>query len=394
VGRVSDACSGELSASATGSEWLAVRNRDGRRLVLKVLPVADATEAQALATQQLAVYDQIKNEHLVRRHSAIALADGTLALVLDEVSGGTLAQLVGVRGQLTAGETVTILAPLFGALADLQVAGVIHGGLAPGNVLFGADGRPLIGDLGVSHLLGSEAAPFASTGAGGFEAPELARGGSPSPASDVYALAAIGWLCLTGAPPSPASRRPPLNAVRPETPDRLAEVITACLATDPAERPSAATAAAEIFDAAPAESVALAPVADPAAEITRRIRAAAVVAPGSGTKGTGRAYRTRVLAVVASLVAVALGIGLAWFLRDAPVPAQQAATPPAGQSPLGLATTPTLPPTTAPSKPATSSLSSPPLSGTGGRISVCPLSSRTWSIWMGPPARRGSEPRF
>jgi eukaryotic-like serine/threonine-protein kinase len=284
---------GGMSMSANGSEWVAVRNLDGHRVVLKVVPVADVTQAQALAAQQIAVYDRIENDHLVRRHGAIAMADGTLALVLDEVSGGSLAQLLGARGQLTAGETVTTVAPLFRALADLHAAGVVHGDLAPGNVLFSAGGRPLIGDLGVAGLLGRYSGTSDQPGTGGFVAPELVVGAAPSPFSDVYAMAALGWFCLTGSPPAPAAVRPSLIILRPETPLLLVKVLTAGLATDPAARPCADAAAAEVFDAAPAEAVALASVADPAAEITRRIRAAAASVTDPAPRGSGREPRPR-----------------------------------------------------------------------------------------------------
>jgi len=276
-----------MSTTPTGSECAVVRSQDGQPFFLKVVRVPDVALALALASQQMAEYDRIGNEHLVRRHGAIATADGRIALVLDAVSGGSLAQLLGARGRLTPGETVTTVAPLLRALADLHAAGVVHGDLAPGNILFSAGGRPLISDLGVSCLLGGDAGTSDGSGSGtgagngtgsgaaGFSAPELAGGAAPSPASDVYAMAALGWFCLTGAAPAPAAVRRSLTSLRPEMPRRLAEVLTDCLSTNPAVRASASTAAVEVFEAAPAESVALVPVADPAAEITRRIRAVA-----------------------------------------------------------------------------------------------------------------------
>jgi hypothetical protein len=315
-------------AGATGSEWVAVRSLDGRHFALKVLPVLDIAEAQMLATRQMTGYDRIESDHLVRRHGALALADGTLALVLDEVTGGSLAQLLGARGQLTPGEAVTTVAPLFRALAGLHAAGVVHGDLAPGNVVFSADGRPLISDLGVASLLGGEAGSPA--GAWGFSAPELVAGGAASPSSDVYAMGAIGWLCLTGAAPAPAARRPPLITLRPDVPPRLAEVLTACLATDPAARPQAGTAAVEVFDAAPAESVALASVCDPAAEITRRIRAAAASVSVPAPTGNSRRCRTPlVIALVALVLATALGAGATLFLGHGAAAAIRTAEAPA-----------------------------------------------------------------
>lgn len=326
---------GGVGMSATGSEWVAIRNLDGCRFVLKVVPVADVTQAQALAAQQMAVYDAIENDHLVRRHGAIAMGDGTLALVLDEVTGGSLAQLLGARGRLTVGETVTTVAPLFRALADLHAAGVVHGDLAPGNVLFSVGGRPLIGDLGVARLLGRYAGTFDETGTRGFVAPELVGGAAPSPFSDVYAMAALGWFCLTGSPPAPAAVRPSLVTLRPETPSLLVNVLTACLATDPAVRPCADAAAAGVFDAAPAEAVALASVADPAAEITRRIRAAAASVPDPAPPGVRKRYPAPlILGVAALLVAVAFGVGATWFSRRPPEPIESDVARSATQSPL------------------------------------------------------------
>jgi eukaryotic-like serine/threonine-protein kinase len=306
---------GELTLSATGSTWGAVRTLDGRPFVLKVLSVTDVTQAHALATRQMAVVQRIQSEHVVGLHGAIALADGTLALVLDQVIGGSLAQLLGARGQLTPGETVTTLAPLLTALADLHGAGVVHGDLAPGNVLFSADGRPLISDLGVAPLLGRHTLSDGA-GTGGFLAPEIVAGAVASPASDVYAMAALGWFCLAGAAPGPAATRLSLTTFRPATPGRLVEILTSCLATDPAARPSAAAAAAEVFDAATAESVALAPASDPAAEITRRIRAAAVSAPTLAPRSARKSRRRPLAISIGALVmAVALGSGAAWSLR-------------------------------------------------------------------------------
>src|SRR5674476_555293 len=174
---------GELSSDATGLTWVAVRILDDKTLVLKVIPVSDVTEARAQAVQLMAVLDRIGNEHLVGQHGAIALADGALVLVFDRVAGGSLAQLLGERGNLSPGETVTTLAPLFGALAALHAAGVVHGDLAPRSILFSADGRPLIGDVGVARLMGR--AGDQADRDESLMPPEVAGGAIASAASDV-----------------------------------------------------------------------------------------------------------------------------------------------------------------------------------------------------------------
>ena len=314
----------ELSSDAKGSTWVAVRTLDDKPLVLKVIPVSAVAEARVQAVQLMAVLHQMENEHLVGQHGAIALTDGNLALVFDQVTGGSLAQFLGERGNLSPGETVTTLAPLFGALAALHAAGVEHGDLAPRSILFSADGRPLIGDVGVARLMGQAGGPVGRDES--FMAPEVAGGAVASAASDVYSMAAIGWLCLTGALPDPESTNRWSTTVSPHIPSRLTDVLTSCLSANPTARPSARAAAIEVFDAVQAEAVVLTSVADPATEITRRIRAtaAAVSVPAPPAMGK-RLLRSLVIAAIALLMTVAIGVGTMWFVGRSPEPARPGA---------------------------------------------------------------------
>src|SRR6478609_7379794 len=146
-----------IGRGASGAVWAATRVHDRRRVAVKVVAVgapgagggadgeaADGNAAAAQAVRELAVLTRIDNPHVVRLHSATPLEDGRLALVLDLVDGGSLAAVVAGRGHLSAGECVTVLAPIARAVADLHTAGVLHGDLSPGNVLFTADGRPML----------------------------------------------------------------------------------------------------------------------------------------------------------------------------------------------------------------------------------------------------------
>jgi hypothetical protein len=395
---------GEASVAATVSQWAAVRVVDGLRCTIRILPVADL-RTEALATRQLALRERIENTHLVRQHAVVPLTDGTLALVVEEVDGVSLAQLVGARGQLTTGETVTTVAPLFGALADLHAAGVLHGDLAPGSIRFTADGRPLICDVDVAGLLTAVrtttqrgmAGP-ATWGAGGrdgassggFVAPEVIDGGVPSSCSDVYAMAAVGWFCLTGVPPGPGAARPLLRTLCPEVPPRLVEILKACLDADPAERPSADAAAADVFDAAPAESVALIPISDPAAEITRRIRAAAVSASANASRVSAKRHQSRLTVGAVMLgVLVALGAGATWFTLG-PAARQQAVAGSKSQSQgsLSAAATP---------RPALPFGLSGPLTGVApmgiAGMGIAPTGTRSSGIWPSVLMPSGTPPR-
>src|SRR5438309_584724 len=81
--------------------------------------------------------------------------DGAV-LVLDLADGGSLAELLAVRGRLTPGEVITAVSPVAAAVAYLHAAEIVHGDVSPANILFTPGGVPLLADLGVARLTGDE----------------------------------------------------------------------------------------------------------------------------------------------------------------------------------------------------------------------------------------------
>ena len=126
-----------------------------------------------------------------------------------------------------------MLAPVASALGRLHDLGVVHGDVSPGNVLLDLDGRPVLGDLGLGHVVG-EVSPGV-WGTDGYVAPEVLLGGDPTPACDVYALGALGWLCLSGTVPGPPGLRPELAEV--SRAGEGSEPVVAALAAAVSRRP-------------------------------------------------------------------------------------------------------------------------------------------------------------
>ncbi|HEX8973687.1 serine/threonine-protein kinase, partial [Oryzihumus sp.] len=222
---------GQVGRGASGTVWLAERQRDGARVAVKVLS-GNGTRpgASDSAVRELAVLSRTAGEHVVRLHDAVPLAGGGLALVLDLADGGSLARVVAGRGHLSAGEAVTVLTPLAGALAQLHEAGVVHADVSPGNVLFTHEGKPMLADLGVARLAGED--PGEGHGTPGYVAPEVVDGAVATPAADVHALGALGWLALTGVAPPPPAVRPPLATLGTAAPVALVDLVERCLARD------------------------------------------------------------------------------------------------------------------------------------------------------------------
>lgn len=269
-----------LGAGASARVWRARRLADDRMLAVKVLPVRTGGLSEAL--REAAVLSRVRHDHVVHLYDVVPLPGpdgqpGAVALAMQLAEGGSLAGVLAGRGHLSAGELVTLLVPLAGALADLHRSGVVHGDVSPGNVLFLGDGMPMLADLGVCRVAGET--PTAVHGTDGMVAPELLEGFPPGPEADVYALGAVAWTCLVGDPPGWVGTRGSLAELAPEVPEALRDLVLACLEPEPADRPDAEEVAALAFDAAPAEPIELGPGADPAAGLTQRIRRAAAVDP-------------------------------------------------------------------------------------------------------------------
>jgi hypothetical protein len=184
-----------LGRGVSGEVWQARVARSGEPVALKRIPVASAEAARA-ACAEAALLASLEHPNLVRLHE-LRRADDALVLVLDLAAGGSLAEVLATRGRLTPGEAITALAPVAAALAYAHDAGVTHGDLSAGNVLFSAEGLPLLSDLGVARLVGDDAPVF---GTPAYIDPAVAAGSPPTPASDLFMLGGVLLHALTGEP--------------------------------------------------------------------------------------------------------------------------------------------------------------------------------------------------
>ncbi|WP_328864927.1 bifunctional serine/threonine-protein kinase/ABC transporter substrate-binding protein [Streptomyces sp. NBC_00304] len=164
------------------------------------------------------------------------------------VPGPSLGEAVGERGPLPEATVQALGARLAGALVAVHEAGLLHRDVKPGNVLLALDGPRLI-DFGIARHEGATAltATDAVMGTPGYLAPEQASAGPLGPACDVFSLGCVLAYAATGQRPfgygtaagvlyRTVHGQPDLAGL----PSALLPVVTACLAKDPADRPTAA----------------------------------------------------------------------------------------------------------------------------------------------------------
>ncbi|EWT01742.1 serine/threonine protein kinase, partial [Intrasporangium oryzae NRRL B-24470] len=245
----------------------------GRPVAIKVPTGPPDEQGLARGLLERHVLMAVRHEHLVSLRDVVELDDGRSALVFDLVRGILLSALVGARGHLQPGETVTVVSPVCEAVAALHAAGGVHGDISARNVMVRADGRPVLLDLGASHIAGQGSGDVHGTP--GFVAPEVRSGDVPTEASDVFSLGALAWFCLTGnGAPDTLLRLDP-DTVRSHVGPELGQLVARCIDPDPSLRPSSGEVARLFFDAAAPEPVEVVVGGDDASALTHRLRAAA-----------------------------------------------------------------------------------------------------------------------
>ncbi len=189
-----------------------------------------------------------------------------LYLVLEWIDGRplrddlVLRRRQGARGR-SFEEAARLLLPVAEAVARAHEAGLVHGDVCPGNVVFTSTGETRLLDLAVSlHLeeLSKGLRSFSHL----YAAPERLKGAPPSPQVDVYSLGAILFELLSDRSPieaatyEEATKHASDDLLRPN-PNRLPEKLTPpardilvrALSKRPEDRPDTAIAFASMLAA-------------------------------------------------------------------------------------------------------------------------------------------------
>ena len=177
-------------------------------------------------------------------------------IVMPFQSLDSLAARVRREGPIPWDEATRLGVRLAGALESAHRVGTLHRDVKPANILLSDYGEAQITDFGIARIEGGfETATGAFTGSLSYSAPEVLNGRPPTPASDIYGLAAALFSVIAGR--AAFERREgeeiiaqflritgqPIPDLRGHgVPDELCAVLETAMAKDPMARPASAEA--------------------------------------------------------------------------------------------------------------------------------------------------------
>jgi len=245
----------------------------------------------------------LTHPNIVTIHEILPLA-GTVAIVMEYVDGGTLAEVLKVRRRFPPAEAVAIVRQVAEALRVAHGRGIIHRDVNPRNIMLTRDGRVKLADMGLARALAeSDGVEGKTFGTPYYISPEQVTGDPPPDhRTDLYSLGVTLYEMVAGRPPFLADtpqavmrmhvlQAPPdPRAFVPDLPQALCGLLAKAMAREPEARYPSAEAFIEALDrlalaAEAAETARLADEPRPGGTRRERRRGGRVAVAVSGKAG-------------------------------------------------------------------------------------------------------------
>jgi serine/threonine-protein kinase len=238
-----------------------------RDTAVKILPSAQAgPELRARFEREVRLTADLHHPNTVAIFDYGASQEGLLYYAMEYVDGLDLEELTARYGPQPPGRVAQLLTQILASLSEAHERGLVHRDVKPANVMVtdrgaGPDTVKVL-DFGLARRV-AEHARESFAGTPHYLAPEaIDAPWATSPAADLYAVAAVGYYLLTGAPVFEGRNanevcqahlhrpaQPPSVRSGRAIPERLERLILWGLDKDPSGRPTSAKSYREAFAA-------------------------------------------------------------------------------------------------------------------------------------------------
>jgi serine/threonine-protein kinase len=269
-----------LGQGGMGEVYRATHRLLARPAAIKLIRpevIASSSETSELAIKRFQreadVAARLRSPHTVELYDFGVTDDDRLYFVMELLDGMTLETLVRTTGPVPAARAVHILCQVCDSLDEAHAYGLVHRDIKPANLHIGRVGLRedfiKVLDFGLVKAVdrpddGQSMATQANLtpGTPAYMSPELLSGAAIDGRADIYALGCVAYFLMSGslvfeadsvmqmlvkhlsAAPIPLSQRTEL----PIAP-ALEQIVMACLAKDPADRPQSAEALSRLLAA-------------------------------------------------------------------------------------------------------------------------------------------------
>jgi non-specific serine/threonine protein kinase len=263
----------KIGEGGMGVVWRAVDTNLDREVAIKLLAEAITSEALTLGRfeREAKLLASVNHPNVATIYGLLE-QEGVRFLAMELVPGEDLDEKLGDR-PLAMGQALSIARQVAAALEATHERGVIHRDLKPANIYVTPGGEVRVLDFGIAQDIGpafddsdSRRTPTADRtqpgtvlGTIAYMSPEQARGKPLDERTDLWSFGCVLYKMLTGRQAFHGETRwdklaavlredPDWDALPPETPDAIRDLLRRCLEKDPLRRPGEAREARRIID--------------------------------------------------------------------------------------------------------------------------------------------------
>ncbi len=265
----------KIGEGGMGTVYLARHALLRRPTALKTLKKEALSEENvARFEREVQLTSQLSHPNIIEIYDYGRSPEGVFYYVMEYLRGLTLAELIGLEGSVPPARVIYILRQACSALEEAHAVGLVHRDIKPLNIMVNHRGVladqvkvldfGLVKDMSTPQELQLTAAHLVG-GTPPYIAPERLK--DPrliDPRSDLFSIGAVGFNLLTGQDTFEGSSAMEIcykvlheTPVRPSErveraiPPKLDELIMACLARDPEDRPQDAGSVIDLLDSIP-----------------------------------------------------------------------------------------------------------------------------------------------
>lgn len=187
-----------------------ISSRQGRNVVVEEGKQSIFEENKKRFLQEarvLARFNEKKNEGIVTVKEHFE-ENNTAYIVMEYLDGVNLRDFIRDNGPISMSRVIEMFGPVFQTLAKVHQFGIIHKDISPDNIMLLDDGRTKLLDFGGAQSIYSEEVDDIVSFKKGYAPPEqYEEKGRIGQWTDVYALGATIYYCITGVKPADAKKR-------------------------------------------------------------------------------------------------------------------------------------------------------------------------------------------